>query len=180
MMQQQAPTIQMVHKSVETPQDHDRLAYRKSEVSLETESAAGLNEMSVQCSVSASRLSACSKGASETCVADNTTEEVSVLTQHTEDLTRELREIRQVVEFLVRRERKLDVKTDVTVRLERLEKENDQWKTRSTTLAERTRVVKQVVDTWLVDDRRDRVHPLQRRARCRGPHDRCRRVGAGL
>ena len=40
------------------------------------------------------------------------------------DWTRDLREIRQMVEFLVRRERKLDVKADVAVRrLERLEKE---------------------------------------------------------
>ena len=39
--------------------------------------------------------------------------------------TRDLREIRRMVEFLVRRERKLDVKADVAIRrLERLEREN--------------------------------------------------------
>ena len=41
--------------------------------------------------------------------------------------TKELTEIRQMVEFLVRRERKLDVKTDVAVRrLERLEREQNE------------------------------------------------------
>ena len=41
--------------------------------------------------------------------------------------TTELTEIRQMVEFLVRRERKIDVKTDVAVRrLERLEREQDE------------------------------------------------------
>ena len=43
------------------------------------------------------------------------------------DWTQDLREIRRMVEFLVRRERKLDVKADVAVRrLERLEKEHSQ------------------------------------------------------
>ena len=43
------------------------------------------------------------------------------------DWTQDLREIRRMVEFLVRRERKLDVKTEVAVRrLEWLEKENDE------------------------------------------------------
>ena len=36
VMQQQAPTIQMVQKSVETPQDHDRLASRKRKISMES------------------------------------------------------------------------------------------------------------------------------------------------
>ena len=39
--------------------------------------------------------------------------------------TQDLREIRRMVEFLVRRERKLDVEADVAIRrLERLEEEN--------------------------------------------------------
>ena len=43
------------------------------------------------------------------------------------DWTQDLREIRQMVEFLVRREWKLDAKADVAVRsLERLEKEHTQ------------------------------------------------------
>ena len=41
------------------------------------------------------------------------------------DWTQDLREIRRMVEFLMRRERKLEVKADVAVRrLERLEKEH--------------------------------------------------------
>ena len=46
VMQQQAPTIQMVQKSVETPQDHDRIAPRKREISMESESGGSLDEMS--------------------------------------------------------------------------------------------------------------------------------------
>ena len=43
------------------------------------------------------------------------------------DWTQDLRDIRRMVEFLVRRERKLDVKADVAVRrLARLEKEHSQ------------------------------------------------------
>ena len=43
------------------------------------------------------------------------------------DWTQDLREIRRLVEFLVRRERKLDVKAGVAVRrLARLEKEHSQ------------------------------------------------------
>ena len=47
--------------------------------------------------------------------------------ERNQEWTRELREIRRVVGFLVRWERKLDVKADVSVRrLERLENENDE------------------------------------------------------
>ena len=57
-----------------------------------------------------------------------------------------------MVEFLVRRERKLDVKADR--RLERLEKEHSQLEHEASLpddLAERTKVVKLVVDKWFVD-----------------------------
>ena len=55
------------------------------------------------------------------------------------DWTQDLREIRQMVEFLVRRERKLDVKADVAVRrLARLEKEHSSWKTKNTKPASQT------------------------------------------
>ena len=54
------------------------------------------------------------------------------------DWTQDLREIRRKVEFLVRRERKLDVKADVAVRrLARLDKEHSS-KTKSTKPASRT------------------------------------------
>ena len=70
--------------------------------------------------------------------------------------TKEL--IRQMVEFLVRRERKLDAKTDVAVRrLERLEREQDEQDdhdreaSMTEALADKTKVVKLVVDKWFVD-----------------------------
>ena len=72
--------------------------------------------------------------------------------------TKELTEIRQMVEFLVRRERKLDVKTDMAVRrLERLEREQDEQDdhdreaSMTEALADKTKVVKLVVDKWFVD-----------------------------
>ena len=72
--------------------------------------------------------------------------------------TKELAEIRQMVEFLVRRERKLDAKTDVAVRrLERLEREQDEQDdhdheaSMTEALADKTKVVKLVVDKWFVD-----------------------------
>ena len=70
----------------------------------------------------------------------------------------ELREIRRMVEFLVRRERKLDVKADVAIRrLERLERENLQLEDEvlesslPKALADKTKVVKLLVDKWFVD-----------------------------
>ena len=63
-----------------------------------------------------------------------------------------------MVEFLVRRERKLDVKADVAVRrLARLEKEHSQQEDEeceaslTDALADRTKVVTLVVDKWFVD-----------------------------
>ena len=74
------------------------------------------------------------------------------------DWTQDLREIRRMVDFLVRRERKLDVKADVAVRrLARLEKEHSQLEDEEReaslpdALADRTKVVKLVVDKWFVD-----------------------------
>ena len=68
----------------------------------------------------------------------------------------ELREIRRMVEFLVQRERKLDVKTDVAAR--RLEwKESSQLEDEEReasleeALADHTKVVKLTVDKWFVD-----------------------------
>ena len=63
-----------------------------------------------------------------------------------------------MVEFLVRRERKVDVKTDVAVRrLERLERDKDEQDdhdreaSMTEALADKTKVVKLVVDKWFVD-----------------------------
>ena len=71
---------------------------------------------------------------------------------------KELREIRRMIEFLVNRERKLDIKTDVAARrLERLERESSQFEEdeRETSLegalTDRTKVVKLAVDKWFVD-----------------------------
>ena len=68
--------------------------------------------------------------------------------------TTELTEIRQMVEFLVRRERKLDVKPDVAVRrLERLERKQDEQDdhdreaSMTEALADKTKVVKLVVES---------------------------------
>ena len=84
--------------------------------------------------------------------------EVSVLTHSTEEWTKELIEIRQMVEFLVGRETMLDMKTDVAFRrLERLAKENDQLQVEeheaslTEALADRTKVVKLVVDKWFAE-----------------------------
>ena len=72
--------------------------------------------------------------------------------------TQDLREIRRMVEFLVRRERKLDVKADVAIwRLERLERENLQLEDEvlesslPEALADKNKVVKLFVDKWFVD-----------------------------
>ena len=71
---------------------------------------------------------------------------------------KELREIRRMVEFLVHRERKLDVKTDVAARrLERLERESSQLEDEEReasleeALTDHAKVVKLTVDKWFVD-----------------------------
>ena len=71
---------------------------------------------------------------------------------------KELREIRRMVEFLVHRERKLDVRTDVAARrLERLERESSQLEDEELetslegALTDRTKVAKLIVDKWFVD-----------------------------
>ena len=69
--------------------------------------------------------------------------------------TQDLREICRMVEFLVRRERKLHVKA--VRRLARLEKEHSQLEDEERkpasqdALADRTKVVKLVVDKWFID-----------------------------
>ena len=71
---------------------------------------------------------------------------------------KELREIRRMVQFLVHKERKLDVRTDVAVRrLERLERESSQLEDEEReasleeALADYAKVVKLTVDKWFVD-----------------------------
>ena len=70
----------------------------------------------------------------------------------------ELREIRRMVEFLVQRERKLDVRTDVPARrMERLGRESSQLEDEEReasleeALADHAKVVKLTVDKWFVD-----------------------------
>ena len=70
----------------------------------------------------------------------------------------ELKEINKMLEFLVRRERKVDSRTEVAVKkLQRLEKEwdeeNDKEREASLkkALADKTKVVKLVVDKWFVE-----------------------------
>ena len=75
-----------------------------------------------------------------------------------ECLREELKEMKKMLQFLVRRERQVDVKTEVAAKkLQRLEKEREgeDDKERETSLMEslavKTKVVKLVVDKWFVD-----------------------------
>ena len=75
-----------------------------------------------------------------------------------ECLKKELNEMKQMLQFLVRRERKVDMKTEVAAkklqRLEREREEEDDKERESSlkeSLADRTKVVKLVVDKWFVD-----------------------------
>ena len=75
-----------------------------------------------------------------------------------EHVKEDLKEARKMLEFLVRRERKVDTQTEVaTRRLERLEREKDDEEDREheanleEALVDKTKVVKLVVDKWFVD-----------------------------
>ena len=75
-----------------------------------------------------------------------------------EHVKKDLKEVRKMLEFLVRRERKVDTQAEVaTRRLERLEreKEDEEDREHETNLEEalvnKTKVVKVVVDKWFVD-----------------------------
>ena len=146
---------------------------RKRKISMETESADGtsdaehglVREEECRSEVDETRVrDAAGEGLNLLQVAPNMEAGGSHLQATTEDKerlvdwTQDLREIRQMVEFLVRRERKLDAKADVAVRrLERLEKEHSQQEDEEheaslpDALADRTKVVKLVVDKWFVD-----------------------------
>ena len=112
-----------------------------------------------------------------------------VPTHSAEECTKDLTEIRQVVEFLVGRERKLDV---AVRRLERRGRGNDQLEEHEANLTEaledRTKVVKLVVDKWF-DDKGFGFGKVQSGEvvfihasavqGAEGPHDRPRRGSAG-
>ena len=75
-----------------------------------------------------------------------------------EHVKKDLKEARKMLEFLVRRERKVDTQTEVaTRRLERLEREKEDEEDREheanleEALVDKTKVVKLVVDKWFVD-----------------------------
>ena len=75
-----------------------------------------------------------------------------------EHVKEDLKEVRKMLELLVRRERKVDTQTEVaTRRLERLEREKDDEEDQEReanleeALADKTKVVKLVVDKWFVD-----------------------------
>ena len=75
-----------------------------------------------------------------------------------ESVKEELREMRKMLEFLVRRERKVDTKTEVAAKkIQRLEKEREEEDDKEReaslmeSLADKTKVVKLVVDKWFVD-----------------------------
>ena len=110
------------------------------------------------------------------------------------DWTQDLREIRRIVEFLVRRERKLDVKADVAVRrLARLEKEHSQVEDEELeasfpdALADRTKVVNSSSTSGSSTQASALATSPQAKSssstpalsECRSPHDRYLRVDAG-
>ena len=73
-------------------------------------------------------------------------------------MKKDLKEARKMLEFLVRRERKVDTQAEVaTTRLERLEREKEGGEDREhetnleEALVDKTKVVKVVVDKWFVD-----------------------------
>ena len=73
-----------------------------------------------------------------------------------EHVKKDLKEARKMLEFLVRRERKVDTQTEVARRrLERLEREKDDEEEHEANLEEalvdKTKVVRLVVDKWFVD-----------------------------
>ena len=75
-----------------------------------------------------------------------------------EHVKKDLKEARKMLEFLVRRERKVDTQAEVaTRRLERLEREKEDEEDREhetnleEALVDKTKVVKLVVDKWFVD-----------------------------
>ena len=75
-----------------------------------------------------------------------------------EHVREDLKEVRKMLEFLVRRERKVDTQTEVaTRRLERLDREKDEEEDQECeanlveALADKTKAVKLVVDKWFVD-----------------------------
>ena len=77
-----------------------------------------------------------------------TPSELDDVKSEVEHVKKDLKEARKMLEFLVRRERKVDTQTEVaTRRLERLERENDDEEDR----VDNTKVVKLVVDKWFVD-----------------------------
>ena len=154
---------------VEAVPDGTQTVSRKRKISMETESADGtsdaehglVQEEECRSEVDETReRDAAGEGLNLLQVAPDM-EDLQATTEDKErlvDWTQDLHEIRQMVEFLVRRERKLDAKADVAVRrLERLEKEHSQQEDEEheaslpDALADRTKVVKLVVDKWFVD-----------------------------
>ena len=161
----EVPQIQYVDKIVDAPvlarvEDVSvgtQTVSRKRKLPLETESADGTSDSEhglVQGGESRSEMDETPERHAAGEVAPNMEAGGSHLKATAEeersvDWTQELREIRRMVEFLVRRERKLDVKADVAVRrLARLEKEHSQLEDeeREASLPDAL-----VVDKWFVD-----------------------------
>ena len=84
------------------------------------------------------------------------------------DWTQDLRDIRRMVEFLVRRERKLDVKADARSQPPGRPRRQDQ----SREARCRQVVRRQRLRLWKSPHRRSHFHPRQRCPWCRSPHDR--------
>ena len=91
-------------------------------------------------------------------VSKRTPSELDDVKSGVEHVKKDLKEARKMLEFLVRRERKVDTQAEVaTRRLERLEREKEDEEDREhetnleEALADKTKVVKLVVDKWFVD-----------------------------
>ena len=158
--QRQVPMIPNVQKTVEVPQiQHvDRIVdapvvARIEDVSIETQTVSRKRKLPLETESADGTSDAAGEDLDLPPGVQATAEEERIV-----DWTEDLREIRRMVEFLVRRERKLDVKADVAVRrLARLEKEHSQLEDEEReaslpdALADRTKVAKLVVDKGFVD-----------------------------
>ena len=81
--------------------------------------------------------------------------ETSFTNAKLEDVAKDVQQVMKLVKLLVRRQRKVDMKTDVAVRrLERLKRETDEKDDQkheaslTDALADKSKVVKLVVDKW--------------------------------
>ena len=174
----QVPLIQRVQKMVEVPQvqfidkvaDAPACVQNVLEIELETSTHVTENTPSTWTGVnpdvadSVNPVLSTDETEEDTCVhavvpaSSHAHEELDDTTSEMECVKEELREMRKMLQFLVRRERKVDMKTEVAAKkLQRLEREREEEDDKEheasliESLADKTKVVKLVVDKWFVD-----------------------------